>query len=240
MSAYVYRDGSRLTPFMLYQINRADADFYRLFGCRILVTSGIRTNAEQTRIFLSKYRVQAFGSGPYGDVRWWNFKRYVRVVGGGTVAAPGRSNHEVQGSKAAVDLRDSGRDAGVASGGNARANWLRANAHRYGLVPEGYGFGEPWHYAVLNVFSNVPGAGVGTGSGSSGGKPAPPPTTPTDEDEDDMYIANVKNGNFYLVTGKQAHALGGNSGARQSGLPIINYPDDWAVKQLKTVVSGIG
>lgn len=61
------------------------------------------------------------------------------------------------------------------------------------------------------------------------------------EIEDDMaYIANVKNGNFYCVTGTKAHKLGAASGARQSGMPILNYPDDWAVAQLKTVVTGIG
>lgn len=176
MAGYVYRDGSRLTPYMLYQINRADADFFKRFGCHLLVTSGIRTNAEQTRIFLSKYRLQATGSGPYGDVRWWQGRRYVRHVGGGTVAAPSTSNHEIQGTKAAADLRDSGSGPGVATGGNERADWLRAKASKYGLVPEGYGFGEPWHYAVLNIFNNVPGSGVAAGGGSS-----------SESEEDDMY-----------------------------------------------------
>lgn len=175
-TAYVYRDGSRLTPYMLYQINRADADFFKRFGCHLLVTSGIRTNAEQSRIFLSKYRLQTTGSGPYGDVRWWQGRRYVRYVGGGTVAAPSTSNHEIQGTKAAADLRDSGSGPGVATGGNERADWLRANASKYGLVPEGYGFGEPWHYAVLNIFNNVPGSGVAAGGGSS-----------SESEEDDMF-----------------------------------------------------
>lgn len=174
MVVYVFRDGSRLTPYMLYQINRADADFFRKFGCHILVTSGIRTNAEQTRIFLSKFRLQATGSGPYGDVRRWQGRRYVRVVGGGTVAPPGSSNHEIQGSKAAVDLRDSGDGPGVATGRNARANWLRANAHKYGLEPEGYSFDEPWHYAVLNIFNAVP----GSAAGGAGGSVVPPEPAP--------------------------------------------------------------
>jgi len=61
------------------------------------------------------------------------------------------------------------------------------------------------------------------------------------EEEDDMaYIANVKNGNFYCVTGTKAHKLGAKSNARRSGMPIIDYPDDWAVGELKRVVSGIG
>lgn len=62
----------------------------------------------------------------------------------------------------------------------------------------------------------------------------------TDEGDDMAYIANVKNGNFYCITGTKAHKLGAASGARQSGMPIINYADDWAVAQLKTVVTGIG
>lgn len=153
---YVYRDGSRLTPWMLYVINRANAEFKAKFGCELLVTSGIRTNAEQTEIFLSKYRVQWTGNGPYGDVRWWKGKRYVRVIGGGTVAAPSKSNHEIQGTKAAADLRDSGRDAGVSKGNNPRADWLRANAARLGLVASGYGFGEPWHYDIPDIFRTPP------------------------------------------------------------------------------------
>jgi len=64
--------------------------------------------------------------------------------------------------------------------------------------------------------------------------------TSFDSEEDDMaYIANVKNGNFYLVTGTKAHKLGAASNARRSGVPILDYPDDWAVQQLKSVVSGI-
>lgn len=153
---YVYRDGSRLTPWMLFVIDRANTEFRALFGCDLLVTSGIRLHQEQINIFLDRYRQQDTGVGPFKDVRWWEGKRYVRVKGPGTVAPPGRSNHEIQGSKAAVDLRDSGRDAGVASGGNVRANWLRANATRLGLIPSGYGFGEPWHYDIPNIFRAAP------------------------------------------------------------------------------------
>ena len=66
---YIRRDGSRLTPWMYFVIERANREFKAKFGCELLVTSGIRTHAEQTAIFLSKYRVQWTGSGPYGDVR---------------------------------------------------------------------------------------------------------------------------------------------------------------------------
>lgn len=66
-------------------------------------------------------------------------------------------------------------------------------------------------------------------------------TPPADlQEAETMYIANVKNGEtFYLVIGTKAHKLAAGSGARSSGIPILNYPDAQAVKWLKTVVSGI-
>lgn len=226
---YVTRDGSRLTPWMFHVIERANAEFEERFGCELLVTSGIRFNSEQTAIFLAKYRVQWVGNGPYGDVRWWKGKRYVRHVGGGTVAAPGKSNHEIQGSKGAVDLRDSGTDAGVRIGNNPRADWLRENAERLGLIPSGYGFGEPWHYDIPDIFRTPPAAPTGGGN--------TPITIPSEEDS--MFIAIIRKKDWYLVVGGKACLLGAASGARASGAPILHFVDDWAVNQLKTVVTGI-
>lgn len=176
---YVYWMGARLTPWMLYCLQRLDADLQRLFGVRLVLdaSKGIRTEAEQTAIFLDRYRAQRTGSGPFGDVRWWNGTRYVRYSGLGTVAAPRTSNHEIQGTTAAVDVADSG-GAGIGTMGSARSNWLRRNAANYGLVPEGFNFNEAWHYAVPNIFRNVPGGGAST---SSGGSSAPVP-----EEDDDM------------------------------------------------------
>lgn len=158
---YVYWMGARLTPWMLYCLQRLDADLQRLFGVRLVLdaSKGIRTEAEQTAIFLARYRAQRTGSGPFGDVRWWNGTRYVRHSGLGTVAAPRTSNHEIQGTTAAVDVADSG-GAGIGTMGSARSNWLRANAANYGLVPEGFNFGEAWHYAVPNIFNPVPAGGA--------------------------------------------------------------------------------
>src|SRR5690606_29638544 len=135
-----------------------------------------------------KYRVQWVGSGPYKDVRWWKGKRYVRVKGGGTVAPPSKSNHEIQRDKAAADLRDSGRDAGVSRGGNARANWLRANAPRLGLIASGYGFGEPWHYDIPDIFRTPPATPAG-GNATPIIIPAPEP----EEEDDNMRILGYKN-----------------------------------------------
>lgn len=161
MTTYVYRDGARLTPYMLYQINRLNADFKKEFGVELKVTSGIRTAEEQEKIFRERYTLTPNGRKVY-DTRWWNGRLWHRISNAGTVAVPRTSNHEIQGTKAAVDLRDTGNDAGVTRAGTRRANWLRANAHRYGLVPSGYGFGEPWHYDVLNIFAAVPSGGGST------------------------------------------------------------------------------
>lgn len=161
MTTYVYRDGARLTPHMLYQINLLDADFYKEFGLHIKVTSGIRTSEEQEAIWYARYTLTPNGRKVY-DTRWWNGRLWYRISSAGTVAPPRTSNHEIQGTKAAVDLRDTGSDAGVAVAGSRRSNWLRANAWRYGLVASGFGFGEAWHYDVLNIFAPVPSGGGGT------------------------------------------------------------------------------
>lgn len=160
MVDYVYRDGSRLTPYMMYIINRLDADFYNTFGLHIVVSSGIRTSQDQIDVFLQRYVTAGNINGrTVYDTRVWNGVRYYRISSAGTVAVPGTSNHEIQGDRAAVDLRDTGSGPGVSSPNNARSNWLKANAYKYGMIPSGYGFGEAWHYDVLNIFSPVP-AGV--------------------------------------------------------------------------------
>lgn len=168
---YVYWMGARLTPWMLYCLQLLDADLRRLFDVRLVLHSraGIRTHEEQKELFLSRYRLQSSGSGPFGDVRWWQGRRYVRHSGDGTVAPPSESNHEIQGTTAAVDVADSG-GAGIGTMGSARSNWLRANAAKYGLIPEGFKFREAWHYAIPNIFNAVPGSPAG---GADSSKPRP-------------------------------------------------------------------
>lgn len=107
------------------------------------VFSGYRSYDEQRAIFLARYEPQAYGTGPYNDVRWWNGVRYVRTSGEGTVAVPGTSNH---GDGKALDIYDSGADAGVTRYGNARSAWVRDNCSRFGFYADGYhNFKEPWH-----------------------------------------------------------------------------------------------
>ena len=162
MTTYVMRDGSRLTPFMLYQINRLNTDLKNAFGVEVRVTSGIRTHQEQINLFLARYVTagNVRGRRVY-DTRVWKGVRYYRISSIGTVAVPGYSNHEVQGTAAAVDLRDTGRDGGIATMGSKRSNWLRANCGKYGMDPEGFNFGEAWHYRFRNAFQAVPGGGGG-------------------------------------------------------------------------------
>lgn len=54
-----------------------------------------------------------------------------------------------------------------------------------------------------------------------------------------MFIAIVRGKDWYLVTGGKACLLGAASGARESGAPILTFPDDWSVKQLQSIVAGI-
>lgn len=155
---FVYRDGSRLTPYMLYQINRLNTDVKSLFGVEVKVSSGIRVPQEQIDIFLQRYVTAGNIRGrKVYDTRVWRGVRYYRISSAGTVAVPGTSNHEIQGSKAAVDLRDTGGDAGITVASSRRGRWIRQNAWRYGLVASGDGFGEGWHFDILNIWSAVPG-----------------------------------------------------------------------------------
>lgn len=195
MTGYVTRDGQRLTPWMLRCVNLAATAFRAEFGLDLIVTSGLRTNAEQRSIFLDRYRERSAGAGPYGDVRWWEGRRYVRVSPDGTVAAPGTSNHELQDNRAAVDLRDNGAHAGVTVAGSRRAAWLRKHAHTFGLDPAGYGFGEPWHYEIPDALRTPP---------APARPPAPAATTTTRRKEHLMIFAKLPNG-ITDKTGKRHH-----------------------------------
>ena len=139
-------DGLPVAPGTARAFYGLKAAFEKKFpGITLHVYSGYRSYADQEKIFRERYRAHAYS--PYGDYRWWNGVRWGRVSGEGTVAIPGMSNH---GNGRALDIRDSGRDAGVTIAGNARSNWIRANAGRYGFHPAGYGFGEPWHIELAS------------------------------------------------------------------------------------------
>lgn len=76
------------------------------------------------------------------------------------------------------------------------------------------------------------------------GQPQPAGGTGSTEEYPDMFIANVRNGNWYLVVPQgsaKPHGivLGAKSGADKSGLPVLNFPGDFEVNELKEAVTGI-
>ena len=154
MTTFVMRNGSRLTPYMY--------DLHRLFGVEVIVTSGIRLHQEQIDIFLKRYVLagEVRGRRVY-DTRVWRGVRYYRISSAGTVAPPGESNHEIQGTTAAVDLRDTGTDAGITVKNSVRGKWFRQNCHNYDMVMTGDSFGEGWHSDIKNIYNAVPSSGAG-------------------------------------------------------------------------------
>lgn len=169
----------------------------------------------------------------------------LRVPADGVVITVDNSNYGAEGRRIAF-LLDDGRQVDWIHLASIQAKLgQRVSRGQRGVALSGAsGYGKDWYYdphvhVTLRARRGLPYTNTldfekHIGGSAAGGSATPStPATPESEEDDDMYIANVKNGNFYLVIGKQAHALGANSGARQSGIPIINYPDDWAVKQLK-------
>lgn len=164
MVDYTWRGNARVTPYMAYQLDRLDADLRRLFGVGLVANSGIRIPQEQIDIFLQRYVTAGNVNGrKVYDTRWWNGQLWYRISAAGTVAAPGSSNHEIQGTKAAVDIADTGSDAGITSKNSVRGRWIRANAPNYDLVASGDSFGEGWHFDINNIFAAVPGQPSGGG-----------------------------------------------------------------------------
>lgn len=127
---YVIIDGQRVEVNIARQYRFMEAEFQRVFpGVDLIISSGTRTRAEQDRLY-------------YG---WIN-----RLPGFNLAAPGGQSNHEEYGpiGPIALDLRDSGSNAGVTVIGSARSNWLAANAGRWGFTNAGHYFSprEGWHY----------------------------------------------------------------------------------------------
>lgn len=209
--AYQYDtiDGQRVEKNVATAFRKMAAAFKKRWGLTLHITSGTRTRAEQAEL----YR------------KWKNGT-------GNLAAAPGYSNHEEGGpiGPRALDLRDSGTDPGVAWIGSERSNWLAKEAAKHGFKNAGHFFSprEGWHYEYTGVIGRYP---ASTGGGSS------PVVIPTQEDS--MFVAIVRKKDWYLVVGGKACLLGAASGARNSGAPILEFVDDWAVNQLKTIVSGI-
>lgn len=134
------------------------------------VVSGDRSPAVQVGLFVARFRQQAAGVGPYGDVRWWNGSawgypggtRWVRHSSAGTVAVPGTGNHEKKRSN------DLGWPYNAVTTAHLKA---REIAKRHNITCDGLGFGEPWHWTY--------GGPIGSDLLSGGN------ATPIEED--DMY-----------------------------------------------------
>lgn len=133
---YTTRNGQRVEVSVATAFDAMAAEFRRVFGLDLIVSSGTRTRAEQAYLWDG----------------WIN-----RRPGFNLAAKPGFSNHEESGpiGPIALDLRDSGSDAGVTVIGSARSNWLAANAPRWGFTNAGHFFSprEGWHYEKRGSYS---------------------------------------------------------------------------------------
>lgn len=138
---YQYKtiNGQRVQVTVAAAFELLRAAFKSATGHDLLVTSGTRTRAEQQRLYDGWTR---------------------RLPGFNLAAAPGMSNHEESGPRGprALDLRDSGNDAGVTRIGSERSNWLAANAPRFGFTPAGHFFNprEAWHYEYTGSLEVAP------------------------------------------------------------------------------------
>ncbi|ACV09822.1 peptidase M15B and M15C DD-carboxypeptidase VanY/endolysin [Jonesia denitrificans DSM 20603] len=131
--------GVRLQAGAANSANRLAKAFEAHFGKPLRATDGYRTYALQKKIFQERYDRMSIGRGPYGDVRWWNGGRWVRMRGA-AAAVPGTSNH---GLGLAVDFA-----SGINTSFTSREyKWMSANAPAYGWTnSEGASVNEPWHW----------------------------------------------------------------------------------------------
>lgn len=146
---YVTVNGQRVETHVQAAFQRLRAAFTARWGLDLMVSSGTRTRAEQQALY-SAYRAGR----------------------GNLAAAPGQSNHEEDGPRGprALDVRDSGADAGVTVVGTARSNWLRDNAGAHGFNHAGLGFhpAEAWHIEFTGELVD----GVTTAGGVTAAVPA--------------------------------------------------------------------
>ena len=142
------------------------------YGWMPYLTDSYRPYAVQERIFRERYRVMWSGSGPFGDVRYWQGVRWVRVTGA-AAAVPGTSNH---GWGKAVDC------SGLGGFGGPRFAQLASLAPAYGFTnTEGRSVGEAWHWVFTGsgLVSNPIGGGGSVTVPNVPGAPAP--ITPEDD-----------------------------------------------------------
>lgn len=120
----------------------------------VTVVSGDRPPHVQVAIFVDRFRQQASGSGPYGDVRWWDGSawgypggtRWVRWSSAGTVAVPGTGNHEKKRSN------DLGWPYNAVTTAHLSAREIAA---RHNITCDGLGFGEAWHWTYWGALGVI-------------------------------------------------------------------------------------
>ncbi|WP_402465821.1 peptidoglycan-binding protein [Isoptericola aurantiacus] len=122
----------------------------KAFGKQVIITGALRSLETQTRLFTERYDENYTSAGPFGDVRYWNGRRYVRMRGA-AAAVPGTSNH---GSGDAVDVKtrrdgdDPGHDKAVVFtswSDRDRVRFLEVAAEYGWRDDEGRRVGELWH-----------------------------------------------------------------------------------------------
>lgn len=113
------------------------AEMLTRYGITLRLTDSYRPYAVQVRIFNERYDPAFTGNGPFGDVRWWDGVRYVRMCGA-SAAVPGTSNH---GLGIAVDVTGLGGFDGTTYA------YVAAIAPACGWTnTAGRQIGEAWHW----------------------------------------------------------------------------------------------
>ena len=87
----------------------------------------------------------------------------------------------------ALDVYDTGSDAGVLTRGSWRANVFDQIAWRYGYDSEGYAFGENWH----KRYNRNPWRPIAAPAGDEKPAPAPEPEPEPEDEDDDMWKPTV-------------------------------------------------
>ncbi|RCL84554.1 MAG: hypothetical protein DBW62_08515, partial [Microbacterium sp.] len=113
MTTYVIVDGQRVAANVAGDYYRLEAEFRRVFGLDLIISSGVRTWAEQKALW------DAYDSG----------RSSVRAAHPNDPKAFHVETNPI--GPRAIDIRDSGADAGVTRYGNPRSKWIRDNAHRF-------------------------------------------------------------------------------------------------------------
>lgn len=148
---YTTFQGKRTTPYINFVLGKVDDWLKRHYSMNLVLRDAVRTEAEQEAIFRERYVTAGNVNGrKVYDTRWWNGQLWYRISSAGTVAVPGTSNHQIQDGNGAVDIADSGADAGITVAGSARGRAFRqaissGELSGLGIEAEGDSFGEGWH-----------------------------------------------------------------------------------------------